>query len=85
MTERAVWTKTLLDALITHDWVELPGCRVRTWASYMDNWRLKIEQHGKWPGYGWRIYQRHPSRRTWTSRFYADEGAVIGRLFGKQE
>lgn len=82
MIEPARWTKTLLDVLVTHDWVELPGCRVRTWSSYMDNWRLKIEQHGRRPGFGWRVYQRHPSRRTWTSRSYEGEQDVIVRLFG---
>jgi hypothetical protein len=81
MIERAVWTKTLLDVLIANDWVELPDCRVRTWSSYMDNWRLKIEQHGKYPGYGWRIYRR--TGRIWRSHFFMDEADVIKRLFGK--
>lgn len=82
MIKPAAWTKTLLDVLIAHDWVELPGCRVRTWSSYMDNWRLKIEQHGRWPGYGWRVYRRRPGTGRWGSQFFADEQAVVARLFG---
>lgn len=80
--EPSAWTKTLLDALVSNDWVELPGCRVRTWSSYMDNWRLKIEQHGRYPGYGWRVYRRMYLTRGWRSRFFGDERAVLAYLFG---
>lgn len=82
MIERAAWTKTLLDVLVSKDWVELPGCRVRTWSSYMDNWRLKIEQHGRYPGYGWRVYRRDRMTGGWHSRFFAEESGLVAFLFG---
>lgn len=84
MIQPATWTKTLLDALIDSDWHDVEGRRVRTYVSYLETWMLKIEQHGRYPGYGFRVYWRS-GRGGLLSRFMPDEAAVIRWLTREEQ